>query len=126
MTEMILMRVLPGLGRKSRKPYILSTSEKKFIWNLPSCILVHLGFHAPCNDDEWCYSPFSKTLNHKRHDMMEYESGLHHKFCSINKKLCPSDLVSHIKDNHNDLLNIGGRMYLKTLFGDAFGDGEFI
>ena len=58
--------------------------------------------------------------------MMEFDSGLHHKFCSINKNLSPSDLISHIKEKHNDLLSNGIRMYLESLYGDAFGDGEFI
>ena len=87
---------------------------------------MHLGFHAPFNDDEWYYCPFLKTLNHEGHNIMEFGSGLHHKFCSINKKLLPSDLISHIKEKHNDLLGNNIRMYLKTLYGDTFGDREFI
>ncbi len=51
--------------KRSRKPYKLSTSEEKFILHLHSCISMHLRFHAPFNDDEWCYCPFSKTLNQK-------------------------------------------------------------
>ncbi len=104
----------------------MSTSEEKFISNLPSCMSVHLGFHALCYNDEWCYCPFSKKLNHKWHDMMESDSGLHRKFCSNNKKLGPSDLISHIKEKYIDLLGDGNRMYLKALYGNAFGDDEFI
>ena len=87
---------------------------------------MHLGFHAPFNDDEWCYRPFSKTLNQKWHELIKFDSGLHHKFCSSNKKFGPSDLISHINEKHNDHLIHGIAMYLRTLFRDAFGDGEFI
>ena len=42
-------------NKKCRKPYKLSSSEEKMILNLPSCLLVHLSFHDPFNDDGWCY-----------------------------------------------------------------------
>ena len=58
--------------------------------------------------------------------MIEFDSGLHHKFCSIKKKLGPSDLMTHIKEKHNDLLGNGIRTYINTLDGDAIGDGDFI
>ena len=29
---------------------------------------MHLGFHAPCYDDEWCWCPFSKISNNKWHE----------------------------------------------------------
>mgnify|MGYP006204889239 CR=1 FL=1 len=52
--------------------------------------------------------------------------GLHHKFCSSNKKFGPSDLISYINKKHNDRLCHGIAIYLRTLYRDAFGDGEFI
>jgi len=44
---------LGKLPNKRRKPCtMVSAEEEKFILNLHSCISMHLGFHAPCNDDE--------------------------------------------------------------------------
>ena len=84
---------------------------------------MHLGFHALFNDDEWCYGLFLKTLNQKWHELIKFDSGLHHKFCSGNKKCDPSDIISHINKKHNDHLSCGIAMYLRTLYGDACGDG---
>ena len=112
--------------KKSRKCYILSTSEEKFISHLHCCLSMHLGFHAPINDDERCNCPFSITLKQKWHELIKFDSGLHHKFCSSNKKFGRSDLIPHINEKHNDRLGHGIAMYLRPLYGDAFGDGEFI
>jgi hypothetical protein len=57
---------------------------------------------------------------------MEFDSGLHNKFFSSNQKFRPSDLISHINKKRNELLWNGVTMYLNKLYGDAFGDGEFI
>ena len=102
----------------------LSTSEGQFIISLPKCIGMHLGFHAPCYDDEWCWCPFSKLVNNKWHQIVGIDSKLEPKLCSSSKKFGPSDLVSHIQEKHKDLLGHGVVMYLNSVFEDAFGDGE--
>lgn len=102
----------------------LSTSEGQFIISLPRCIGMHLGFHAPCYDDEWCWCPFSKLVNNKWHQIVGIDSKLEPKLCSSSKKFGPSDLVSHIQEKHKDLLGHGVVMYLNSVFEDAFGDGE--
>lgn len=102
----------------------LSTSEGQFIISLPRCIGMHLGFHAPCYDDEWCWCPFSKLINNKWHQIVGIDSKLEPKLCSSSKKFGPSDLVSHIQEKHKDLLGHGVVMYLNSVFEDAFGDGE--
>ena len=83
--------------KKISKRYIMSTSEGQFIINLPSCVGMHLGFHAPCYDDEWCWCPFSKLINNKWHQIVGIDSKLEPKLCSSSKKFGPSDLVSHIQ-----------------------------
>ena len=102
----------------------LSTSEGQFIISLPRCIGMHLGFHAPCYDNEWCWCPFSKLVNNKWHQIVGIDSKLEPKLCSSSKKFGPSDLVSHIQEKHKDLLGHGVVMYLNSVFEDAFGDGE--
>ena len=109
---------------KIRNKNKMSTSEVQFIMSLPRCIGMHLGFHAPCYDDEWCWCPFSKLINNKWHQIVEIDSKLEPKLCSSSKKFGPSDLVSHIQEKHKDLLGHGVVMYLNSVFEDAFGDGE--
>ncbi len=110
---------------KIRTKNKMSTSEVLFIISLPRCIGMHLGFHAPCYDDEWCWCPFSKLHNNKWHQIVEIDSKLEPKLCSSSKKFGPSDLVSHIQEKHKDLLGHGVVMYLiNSVFEDAFGEGE--
>jgi hypothetical protein len=85
-----------GRPHKKRKPKMLSTSEEKFILNLNSCLLMHLGFYAPCNDDEWCCCPLLKLANKNWHEAMVFDSELGPQFCSSNKKFGPFDLVCHV------------------------------
>ena len=87
-----------SVGRPHKKQVlkVLSTLEQKFILNLNGCLSMHLGFYAPCNDDEWCYCPLSKLSNQKWLKAMKCYSELGAKFCSSNKKFGPSDLVCHI------------------------------
>jgi hypothetical protein len=108
------------------KPKIHSTTQEKFILNLNSCLSMHLGFYSPCSDDKWCCRPPSKLANKNWHEAMEFDSDLEPKFSSSNKKFGPSDLVCHVQEKHQDLLGIGVRIYLGTLFGNAFGQGEFM
>ena len=115
-----------GRPDKKRVPKVLSTLEQKFILNLNSCLPMHLGFYAPCNDDEWCYCPLSKLSNQKWLKAMECYSELGEKFCSSNKKFGPSDLVCHIQEKHQDLLGRSVIIYLEALYGNKFGQGEFI
>ncbi len=110
--------------KKIRKRYIMSTSEGQFIINLPSCVGVHLGFYAPCYDDEWCWCPFSKISNNKWHEVVGIDSKLEPILCSSSKKFGPSDLVSHIQKKHDNFMGHGVLRYLNILFEDAFGDGE--
>ena len=109
---------------KIRNKNKMSTSEVQFIQSLPICIGMHLGFHALCYDNEWCWCPFSKLINNKWHQIVEIDSKLEPKLCSSSKKFGPSDLVSHIQEKHKDLLGHGVVMYLNSVFEDAFGDGE--
>lgn len=55
---------------------------------------------------------------------MEIDSKLEPKLCSSTKKFGPSDLVSHIKEKHQNFLGHGVVMYLNSVFEDAFGNGE--
>jgi hypothetical protein len=110
--------------KKISKRYIMSTSEGQFIINLPSCVGMHLGFHAPCYDDEWCWCPFSKISNNKWHEGVGIDSKLEPILCSSSKKFGPSDLVSHIQKKHDNFMGHGVLRYLNILFEDAFGDGE--
>ena len=110
--------------KKISKRYIMSTSEGQFIINLPSCVGVHLGFYAPCYDDEWCWCPFSKISNNKWHEVVGIDSKLEPILCSSSKKFGPSDLVSHIQKKHDNFMGHGVLRYLNILFEDAFGDGE--
>ena len=87
---------------------------------------MHLGFHAPCNDDEWCYCPLSRIANKKWHDAMEFNSNLEESFCSSNKSFCPCSLISHINKAHKDILGNAVAMYLDILYENALAHGEFI
>ena len=114
------MRVIK---KKRIKPHTISSSEEKFTLNLHSCISMHFVFHARCNDDEWCYCPFSKTTNKKLHEVLEFDSRLEPQFCSSNNS---SAIVSHVKEKHADLLDYSLIMYLKHIYTDKFGDVEFM
>jgi len=112
--------------KKKTKMLRMSASEEKFISFLHSCISMHLGFHAPCHDDKWCYCPFLKTINMKWHQAMGFDSKLDTRFCSTNKSFSPSSLISHVQEKHHDILGIGVVMYLKMLYEGALGEGEFM
>ena len=112
--------------KRSTSHHMVSAAEEKFISSLHSCISMHLGFHAPCNDDGWCFCPLSKTMNQKSHDAMEFDSSLETKFCSSNKLFCPGSLVSHIEETHKDILGTAVALYLNILYENALGDGEFV
>ena len=113
-----------GRPRHIKQPKILSKTQEKFILNLHSCLSMHLGFYAPCNDDEWCYCPLSKIVNKKWHDAMEFNSNLEASFCSSNKSFCPCSPISHIKEAHKDTLGKAVAMYLDILYENALGHGE--
>jgi hypothetical protein len=112
-----------GRPRHKNQPKILSKTQEKFILNLHSCLSMHLGFYAPCNDDEWCSCPLSKLANKNWHEAIGFDSDIESQFCSSNKKFGPSDLFCHVREKHLDLLGIGVRIYLGTLFGNEFGQG---
>jgi hypothetical protein len=57
---------------------------------------------------------------------MEFDSDLEPQFCSSNKIFCPSDLYCHVQEKHQDILGFGVRIYLGTLFGNEFGQGDSI
>lgn len=102
----------------------MSVSKGQFIVNLPRCIGMHLGFHVPCYDDEWCWCPFSKLRNNKWHEIVEIDSKLEPKLFKSTKKFGPSDLVSHIKEKHQNFLGRGVVMFLNSVFEDVFGNGK--
>ena len=112
-----------GRPRHKNQPKILSKTQEKFILNLHSCLSMHLGFYAPCNDDEWCSCPLSKLANKNWHEAIGFDSDIESQFCSNNNKFGPSDLFCHVREKHLDLLGIGVRIYLGTLFGNEFGQG---
>lgn len=114
------------LPKKRRTPRtMVSEAEEKFVLNLHSCISMHLGFHAPCNDDEWCYCPLSRIVNNKWHDAMGFDSKLEESFCSCSKSFRPCGLLSHIKEAHKNILGSAVSMYLDNLYKNSLGHGEF-
>ena len=91
--------------KKRRTPRtMVSMAEEKFILNLHTCISMHLGFHAPCKDDEWCYCPLSRIVNKKWHEAVGFDSELEESFCNSNKSFRPCNLVSHLKEARMNIL----------------------
>ena len=88
-----------GRPRHKNQPKILSKTQEKFILNLHSCLSMHLGFYAPCNDDEWCSCPLSKLANKNWHEAIGFDSDIESQFCSSNKKFGPSDLFVMFERN---------------------------
>jgi hypothetical protein len=117
-----------GKGPKKRRTpqTMVSKAEEKSVLNLHSCISMHLGFHAPCNDNEWCYCPLLRIVNKKWHEAMGFNSELEESFCSSSKSFHPRNLVSHIKEAHKNILGTAVAIYLDNLNENALGDGEFI